>query len=167
MITEDLKKTKFTADVLRVALMCELDRRNHDRREESGEEDVEDEEEFAQSIKGMSYEQLVDETMWDVNHESLRDYLEDFAEHLILPPYLKDVWWPQSTFYVTVDDGDNVDMCTEGVTLFEALCAFYQAINSDGSCHRWMEVEIGYFNEEGDEMKTLETYKFEDETYYA
>ncbi len=58
-------------------------------------------------------------------------------------------------------------MCTEGVTLFQALCAFYQAINSDGSRDKWMEVGIGYFNEEGDEMKTLETYKFEDDTYYT
>ena len=64
-------------------------------------------------------------------------------------------------YYVAVDDGDHMDICSNNDQIFEALCSFYKTINQgpdDGvSTTRWLSVEMGeiIFTGENEEQEPL------------
>lgn len=67
-----------------------------------------------------------------------------------------------SNFYVATEDGEHLDIFIWDVSIFEALCAYYQAIN-DGSEGVFLELELGQMivDERGvTQMEPLESYEF-------
>ena len=69
-------------------------------------------------------------------------------------------------YYVAVDDGDHMDICSNNDQIFEALCSFYETINQgpdDGiSTTRWLSVEMGeiIFTGENEEQEPLLYHEF-------
>ena len=69
-------------------------------------------------------------------------------------------------YYVSVDDGDHMNIVSNNDHIFEALCSYYQTINegsNDGvSTTRWLQVEMGelIFTGENEEMEPLLYHNF-------
>ena len=60
-------------------------------------------------------------------------------------------------YYVATEDGMHFDMFEETNSMFEALCAYHQAIN-DGPEGRWLEIEIGELI--GEDIEPIDYYEF-------
>jgi len=69
-------------------------------------------------------------------------------------------------YYVSVDDGDHMDIVSNNDHIFDALASYYETINqgpNDGvSKTRWLEVEIGeiIFTGENEEQEPLLYHEF-------
>ena len=62
------------------------------------------------------------------------------------------------TYYVATEDGDHFIVFEETELIFEALAAYYQAVN-DGPEGIYIEIEMGYYNYDNDEDG--DDYEFE------
>lgn len=54
-----------------------------------------------------------------------------------------------NSFYVATEDGDRFDMFESDLTIFEALCVYYQSI-VDGNLGWIKELELGYVTDSDD-----------------
>ena len=75
-----------------------------------------------------------------------------------------------SDYYVATEDGDHFIVFEETELIFEALAAYYQAVN-DGSEGIYLEIEFGYINwidKEADdfEYEPMINYSFEEGKSY-
>ena len=52
-------------------------------------------------------------------------------------------------FYVGTDDGEHFDMFEENLSIFEALCSYYDSIN-DGPIGYIQGIELGYITAQDD-----------------
>ena len=63
-----------------------------------------------------------------------------------------------NNFYVATEDGEHFDMFEQDLSIFEALCTYYQSI-VDGSLGWIQELELGYTTD-SDDIEPILTYEF-------
>jgi hypothetical protein len=64
-----------------------------------------------------------------------------------------------NNFYVATEDGEHFDMFEHDISIFDALCAYYQAI-IDGDEGWILELELGYTTAQHD-IEPILTHSFE------
>ena len=63
-----------------------------------------------------------------------------------------------TNYYVATEDGMHFDMFEHDLSIFEALCVYYQSI-IDGSLGWIQELELGYTTD-SDDIEPILTYEF-------